>query len=302
MKAELQTAYQLAAERSLKSHQRNKRYYDKKMKHQHLEKGDRVLIRNLVLTGKHKLQDKWKSLPYIVTEQLENLPVYKLKPETGMGGVKTLHRDHLLLIGDNVRFLKPDTEIEVIKSPVTRANTAKKEQFRREKETGKMILSLEMSSEDDEENWYYYENPDWISTLTKPLSLDFPEPVVVEEEVASRAENNHPPEELMRENPRTEIEEDNSSYVIPGSKENPLIDGEEGQCRHSPIREINIMESRPKRKVKPVVKLSYDELGEPSDQPLSIAYGGMLIRVEGLSQKRYSCSTVWCHPLKEIFL
>lgn len=107
MKGELQKAYQLAAERSLKSHQRNKRYYDKKVKHQHLEKGDRVLIKNLALTGKHKLQDKWKSLPYIVIEQLENLPVYKLKPETGMGGVRTLHKDHLLSIGGNVRFKKP---------------------------------------------------------------------------------------------------------------------------------------------------------------------------------------------------
>lgn len=57
------------------------------------------------------------------------------------------------------------------------------------------------------------------------------------------------------------------------------------------------MESRPKRKVKPVVKLSYDELGQPSDQPISIAYGGMLIRVEGLSQNKNSCSTLWCHPL-----
>lgn len=55
MKGELQKAYKLAAERSLKSHQRNKWYYDKKVKHQHLEKGDRVLIRNLALTGKHKL-------------------------------------------------------------------------------------------------------------------------------------------------------------------------------------------------------------------------------------------------------
>lgn len=114
--------------------------------------------------------------------------------------------------------------------------------------------------------------------MTKPLSSDFPEPVVVEVEAVARGpENNHPPEELMKENPRTEIEEDNSSHLFPGSKENLLTDGGESQCRHSPRREINTMESCPKRKVKPVVKLSYDELGEPSYQLLSIANGGMLI-------------------------
>lgn len=112
----------------------------------------------------------------------------------------------------------------MVKSPVTRVKTAKKEQLRREKGTGKEIQSLEVSSEDDDGNEYYHENPDWIGTLTKPLSLDFPELVVVEEEAVARgSENNHPPEALMEENPITEIEEDNSSaHVFPGPKENLL--------------------------------------------------------------------------------
>ncbi len=297
MRGELQKAYQLAADASLKSHQRNKRYYDNKVKHHVLEKGDRVLIRNLALTGKHKLQDKWKSLPYIVVEQLENLPVYKLKPETGMGGVKTLHRDHLLCIGDQVRFPVPDAGKEVVKPPVTRSKTAKKDQIRRERETGRETPSLDISSEDDDENGYYYDYPDRTSKLTKPLFIDFSEPVVEEEEsVHNGTENNHSPEEWREENLRTDIEDD-ASHVLPESEENQLPDRREIQCRRSPRMEIHTMESRPKRKVKPVVKLSYDELGQPSDQPLSIAYGGMIIRVEGLSDRKNTCGTVWCHPL-----
>ncbi|RXN30197.1 Retrovirus-related Pol polyprotein from transposon 297 [Labeo rohita] len=170
MRGELQKAYQLASEASLKSHQRNKQYYDNKVTHQILGKGDRVLIRNLGLAGKHKLQDKWKSLPYIVVEKLGNLPVYKLTPETGMGTVKTLHRDHLLPIGDQVRLPVPDLDRGVVKPPLTRTKTAEKDQRRGETKTGKEAPSLEVSSEEDDENGYYYDYPDRIGKFTKPLS------------------------------------------------------------------------------------------------------------------------------------
>ncbi len=45
MKSELQRAYQLATETAQKSQQRNKRLYDKQVKRQTLEVGDRVLIK-----------------------------------------------------------------------------------------------------------------------------------------------------------------------------------------------------------------------------------------------------------------
>ncbi len=63
-------------------------------------------MRNLAVTGKNKLGDKWNSVPYLVVEKLKNLPVYRLKPESGMGSVRTLHRDHILPIGDEVRDLQ----------------------------------------------------------------------------------------------------------------------------------------------------------------------------------------------------
>ncbi len=55
MKSDLQRAYQLAMETAQKSQQRNKRMYDRKVKHQTLAVGDRVLMRNLAVTGKNKL-------------------------------------------------------------------------------------------------------------------------------------------------------------------------------------------------------------------------------------------------------
>ncbi len=80
MKSDLQRAYQLAMETAQKSQQRNKRMYDRKVKHQTLAVGDRVLMRNLAVTGKNKLGDKWNSVPYLVVEKLKKLT--SVSPET----------------------------------------------------------------------------------------------------------------------------------------------------------------------------------------------------------------------------
>lgn len=80
-----------------------------------------ILMQNVGLKGKHKIQDHWKSTPYVVVEKLSNLPVYKVKPECGPGIVKTLHRDHLLPISYMVRMSNSPDEAGPIRRPVTRA-------------------------------------------------------------------------------------------------------------------------------------------------------------------------------------
>lgn len=59
MRKKLQKAYQLAADAASRNNERNKRLYDVRVRNQTLEEGDWVLVRNLGLTGKHKLQDRW---------------------------------------------------------------------------------------------------------------------------------------------------------------------------------------------------------------------------------------------------
>lgn len=93
---------------------------------QSLEIGDRVLIKNLGLKGKHKLQPRWSSIPYVVTGRMPNLPVYRVSPEDGDGGNKTLHRDHLLPIGQLVRLPKSDPELESPARLKTRASRKSK--------------------------------------------------------------------------------------------------------------------------------------------------------------------------------
>ena len=56
-------AFKKAKELSLKESDRQKKYYDKKMKCSKLQCGDIVLVRQKVFKGKHKIQDKWEKYP-----------------------------------------------------------------------------------------------------------------------------------------------------------------------------------------------------------------------------------------------
>ena len=104
LKRDLQRAYQLASQSAEKTHQRNKRAYDQKVSLQNLQEGDHVLLRNLGLKGKHKLESRWGSTPYVVVGKLPNLPVFRVTPEGGSRGVKTIHRDHLLPVRQSARI------------------------------------------------------------------------------------------------------------------------------------------------------------------------------------------------------
>ncbi len=104
LKRDLQRAYQLARQAADKTHLRNKRAYDQKVKFQKIQEGDRVLLKNLGLKGKHKLESRWSSIPHVVVGQMPNLPVFRVKPEEGRGRERTIHRDHILPIGQSVRI------------------------------------------------------------------------------------------------------------------------------------------------------------------------------------------------------
>ena len=97
LRKRLQFAYKVASKEAQKSAQRHKARYDTKVRESTLDIGDRVLIRNVGLKGKNKLADKWDRHPYIVIDKPDkNIPVFKVKQESGDGTVKTLHRNMLL--------------------------------------------------------------------------------------------------------------------------------------------------------------------------------------------------------------
>ncbi|XP_030615062.1 uncharacterized protein LOC115801406 [Archocentrus centrarchus] len=112
LKSRLEESYRIATSNAGKNASCNKARFDRRVIESILQKGDRVLVRNVKLRGKHKLADKWEEDVYIVLKRAGDMPVYTVKPESKDGPVRTLHRDLLLPCG----FLSAAAEPETVKS------------------------------------------------------------------------------------------------------------------------------------------------------------------------------------------
>lgn len=121
LKSRLEESFRIASKNALKSAERNKTRFDQRIIPSALEVGDRVLVRNVRLRGKHKLSDKWESDVFVVVSRAGDLPVYKVKPEHKDGPIRTLHRDLLLPCG----FLpaNENDELPCDRTPVSRPRT-----------------------------------------------------------------------------------------------------------------------------------------------------------------------------------
>uniref|UniRef100_A0A8C5MCC1 Integrase catalytic domain-containing protein n=1 Tax=Leptobrachium leishanense TaxID=445787 RepID=A0A8C5MCC1_9ANUR len=85
-------AYQVASKVATQAAQRGKEYYDRKTHGVQLSPDSRVLVRNLTERGgPGKLRSFWEDSEHVVLT-----PVYEVKPETGKGRIRLLHRNLLL--------------------------------------------------------------------------------------------------------------------------------------------------------------------------------------------------------------
>ncbi|KAI5618057.1 hypothetical protein C0J50_22646 [Silurus asotus] len=71
LKTHLQESYKLAQKNAAKTAERNKVRFDRKVTESSLEEGDRVLVRNVRLRGKHKLADRWDPVVHIVVSRAD---------------------------------------------------------------------------------------------------------------------------------------------------------------------------------------------------------------------------------------
>ncbi|KAL1264214.1 hypothetical protein QQF64_004569 [Cirrhinus molitorella] len=99
LKSRLKESYKVAMEKAAKIAHKNKMRYDRHVTASDLEPGDRVLVRNVRIRGKHKISDKWEPTVHVVVRRAGTLPVYTVRPETGDGPLRTLHRDLLFPCG-----------------------------------------------------------------------------------------------------------------------------------------------------------------------------------------------------------
>ena len=89
LKDKLEEAYKISAANAQKNSLANKERYNKRVREHVLSKGDRVLVKNVSIRGKHKLANHWLSEVHVVVKQCggEDSPVYVVEPEGG--GKKT---------------------------------------------------------------------------------------------------------------------------------------------------------------------------------------------------------------------
>uniref|UniRef100_A0A3B3WSH8 Gypsy retrotransposon integrase-like protein 1 n=1 Tax=Poecilia mexicana TaxID=48701 RepID=A0A3B3WSH8_9TELE len=271
LKDNLQRAYDMATEAANKLHLRNKKAYDRRLGFHHLEPGDKVLMKNLGLKGKHKLENRWCDIPYVVVEKMPNLPVYKVKPQNGKGKFKTMHRDNLLPIGNYVRLPIVDNLPEVHQKLPTRARRGTKSKGHDGDHSVQVAPGESTESSDFE--WELPHRP-YRTYLEGILQKH-----------NNRREPKGPQVHIaMDEEPSQEadhiVERLTSDDTASESEPEPVSSEDDRPCPSSSDRWMSHAHSRPKRTIKPVVRLTYDEPGKSSDRPLTIVHRGVVIKIQ----------------------
>lgn len=97
-------------DKALKRRQR----YNEKTKEAPIYDGNQVLLRNLS-PGRNKIQDTWKSTPYVVNQNLGN-NVHKVQLADNTGQCRTVTRTEILDTGDHLSVSSEDDEWEIIQT------------------------------------------------------------------------------------------------------------------------------------------------------------------------------------------
>lgn len=288
LKEDLKEAYKLASAAADKRHQRNKKAYNQRVGFQSLEIGDRVLLKNWGLKGKHKLESRWSPDPYLVVGKMPNLPVFKIKREDGRTGTKTVHRDNLLPIGQTVRIPSTDVVEDPPSRPRTRAETCQKKK-RHLPVMQEVYQEPQEGSDSSSDLEYYVPQCTYQRELFRRRLDAERDPVVVQEEA------NIPVERDTDDQSMSDVDDVGSEHESRRDQESePEIDPEEisdSETESEQEQEIVDVspehrdnprvraEARPKRAVKPTIRLTYDEPGRSRDEPLTIVHRGIVIKI-----------------------
>lgn len=170
LKGRLEESYRVATENASKTAERNKQRFDKRVVESTLGSGNRVLVRNVRIRGKHKLADKWEADIHIVVKRAGDLPVYTVKPEGKDGPTRTLHRNLLLPCG----FLPVAESEQPLKQTVNKPRTRRQSRM---EVTDESEVADDNSESEDNDYCYYPPgetlNTDSIETrlLTRPETV-----------------------------------------------------------------------------------------------------------------------------------
>ena len=147
LRKRLQFAYKVASKEAQKAAERNKAFYDLKVREATLDIGDRVLIRQVAFKGRHKISDKWiKDLYIVIGVPIPGIPVFQVQKESDTPAVKMLHRNLLLpfLAIPKISQVEDTFPQKPVRKPRTRQEKAKPEPITN-------LYDSEHSSESEEE-------------------------------------------------------------------------------------------------------------------------------------------------------
>ena len=180
----LSKAYNIAQAHSSRLKARHKKRYDKKTSDQSLKFGDKVLVRNLGIKGRHKLADLWEETIYEIIDQPNlDIPVYKVKKEGTKSGTRTLHRNLLFpLSGLPIEF---DHDV-ILSKPDNTNNTPLPDNVSTDKDTSQIQELSDYEEDQFDEDEYIIpdipmipvelnnENDDFIQTNEDTNNHDIP--------------------------------------------------------------------------------------------------------------------------------
>ena len=117
LRKQLDFAYSLVRENQQASSNKNKKGFDLKVRGALPNIGDKVLVKNVGIRGKHKLADLWEPDVYIVVDRPdESLPVYSIRKEGVRSKCRTVHRNLLLPLPASV---DSDSKEEIVEKVET---------------------------------------------------------------------------------------------------------------------------------------------------------------------------------------
>lgn len=235
-----------------------------------------MLLKNLGMKGKHKLENRWCDVPYVVVGKMPNLPVYRVKPQSGTSKLKTLHRHNLLPIGELVQMPVLDNTEDVQPRPATRENVHKRHKIAKTDHSVPMQGGTSTESSDLECDWPqkpYRSYLEWILQRRDEINTDRPEQTGVCIPLNGSLSER---ENLLEDHALDSVQEPETV----SEPESVSSEDDDRQQSHSSNRKLTPKPARPKRSVKSVVRLTYDEPGKAKDQPLTIVHRGVTIKIE----------------------
>ncbi|KAL4008013.1 hypothetical protein ACER0C_001865 [Sarotherodon galilaeus] len=278
LKSRLKESYKLAMDKAAKIAHKNKMRFDRHVTASDLEAGDRVLVRNVRIRGKHKISDKWEHTVHVVVSRAGNLPVYTVKPENKDGPLRTLHRDLLLPCG----YLPVEESSEHVQKPVsrrprTRANPALEEENSSDEEDDLLIpvwfsppvhtvsespLNVaDVDNPPDFDSQSDFGNmpdmPNSTTANTEYLSTNGVTPTEQVDET-TLIENDSPIDDPDVQEEQLPVEEAGTRGANPEERMEEAVQMDTGETTHT-----NDSVRRSERNRRPPQRLDYTELGNP---------------------------------------